>query len=177
MPHPDWGPDRVRREVAELIRRLRSKGYSIEAAYVVARNPAGTGYHIDLYSYGDYIDQEVWQKANRNEIVNVQKIKAKKNRAIGYAFKETLGYAFKETGEQFERHLELNGGKLYRTTRDFYLDLQRRQAEVAARVDRRSGRGESGWRVLYERSDRVLPRGEGTHVAAIAEALARRRKG
>ena len=175
MPHAEWTPDRVRREVAEFIRRLRAMGYRIEAGYVVALNPAGTGYHVDLYSYGDYIDQKVWQSANRNEIVNVQEIKAKRDRAIGYAFKETLGYAFKETGEQLGRHLELNGGKLYRTTRGFYGTLTRREAEAAARADKRAGRAEPGWKVLYGRSDRLVAKGEGKHLTAIAAAAAAQR--
>lgn len=175
IPHADWSLDRVRREVAEFVRRLRNKGYCIEAAYVVAEFAGDTGYHVDFYSYGDYIDQRVWQEANRNEIVNVQEIKAKRDRAIGYAFKETLGYAFKETAERFERHLELNGGKLYRTTRGFYGSLTRREAEVAARADKQARKGESGWKVLYGGSERLPVPGEGKHLAAVMEAAAARR--
>ena len=175
MPHPEWRMDKVRREVAEVVRRIRDQGYEIEAAYIVAEFAGDTGYHVDFYSYGDYIDQGVWQDLNRNEIVNVQEIRAKRDRAIGYAFKETLGYAFKQTGERFDRHLELNGGKLYRTTRNFYGSLTRRQAEAAARADKRTGQPKAGWKVIYGPSDRVLGRGEGKHLASMAKAATTRR--
>jgi len=111
--------------------------HSIEAACVIVESAGDTGYHVDFYSYGDYIDQGVWQECNRDEIVNVQELKAKKDRTIGYAFKETLERPFEEAGERFERHLEINGGKLYRTTRGFYGPLARREAEVAARAEKR----------------------------------------
>ncbi|NQV06927.1 hypothetical protein HQ535_10265 [bacterium] len=157
IPHFDWTMDQLRREVNEVVRRIRRWGYAIEAAYIIAEFEADTGYHVDFYSYGDYIDQKIWQKANRAEIVNIQEIKANKSRTIGYAFKETLGYAFKATEGGLERHLELNGGKLYRTTRSFYGSLTRREAEVAGRAHKRAEQGESRWEVLYGGSDRKTP--------------------
>lgn len=176
IPHPDWSMDKLRREVAEFVRRIRRWGYEMEAAYVVAEFAGDTGYHVDFYSHGDYIDQRVWQKANRKEIVNVQRISGGGNRSISYAFKETLGYAFKETSERFERHLELNGGKLYRTTRHFYGELTRREAESAARLERRASQGHSGWEAIYGNSDLLLPRGEGARLLGLAAAAANRQE-
>lgn len=107
----DW--QRARGQVRDLVRRIRKK-WSLEWAWAIEPNPAGTGHHAHAIQWGDYLPQDALQDMWGGRIVHITAVRKSAN---GYIRKcaQVAGYVSKDVGN----HLEANGGRPVHMTRGY----------------------------------------------------------
>ena len=54
--------NRARKQLNDLVTRLRRKGFVWEWFWAIERNPEGTGYHLGAVQKGSYVPQDLLQK-------------------------------------------------------------------------------------------------------------------
>ena len=131
----DW--QRARGQLREFTYRLRHAGYAVEWAWAVEQNPRGTGYHVHLVMWGDYIPQRELAAMWGNRRVDIRAIRRPADGL--YAMKDAVkvaGYAVKHGTDDFgglSKHLDINGGRAVHMSRGFLHGLTAREAlrEVA----------------------------------------------
>lgn len=104
-----------------FLQRIRREGYVLEWAVSHERTKAGVR-HLHALCRGDYIPQSVVSReASRSGAGIVADIRRVRNRGgVSYAFKNALQVVGYTTKGDLEAHLDLNGGRLCRTTRGYF---------------------------------------------------------
>ena len=164
----DWQTDRA--SIAALFRVLDRKGYRLRAAYTIERNPAGTGFHLNVWWWGPDVPQsllsEVAVSLGWGQVVHAQRWQGGRNE---YGMKDALGYGMKDAVSDAQPsppgdlspaqsdYLVLNGGALCHARRGFWRngvggeDLGSMRAAFRASFAEEP-RKESGQWVMYEGS-------------------------
>jgi hypothetical protein len=114
----------ARRAEYLFLRMIRRDGYRIDWA-IAHELTKRDDRHAHAVTKGDFIEQRLLsqyaERAGMGRVVWVSRIKDAG--ATRYALKESLrvvGYATKGGTEGLEQHLDLNGGRLCRTTRGYF---------------------------------------------------------
>lgn len=107
----EW--QKARGQVRDLVRRLRKK-WSLEWAWAIEPNPAGTGHHAHAIQWGDYLPQDELQDMWGGRICHITAVRKSAN---GYIRKCAMvaGYVTKDA----EQHLKANGGRPVHMTRGY----------------------------------------------------------
>ena len=137
----DW--QRARRQVRDLLYRVRREYPGWEMGWAIERNPRGTGYHAHGVQHGPYVPQAVLQERWGGRIVD---IRALRQPAAGvYAVKEAVrvaGYTVKGGTENFaglQEHLAVNGHRAAHFTRGFLHGRTSREALAEISAEQNDG--------------------------------------
>lgn len=125
-----WQPLRAR--VRKLALRLRAEGYQVEWAWTVEAGSRTGMIHVHALQHGDYIPQRVlaglWGR--RVDIRRISDVAGAAKYTTKHASRRVVGYTMKHTGDDLQRHLDLNGGRGVHLSRGYLRGL--RSADVWA---------------------------------------------
>jgi hypothetical protein len=135
---PQIGP-----RVCRMRQALRRQGLVWQDAYHVERNPAGDGFHIHMWWWGDRVMQpqleDAVKRVGMGEVCNVLRAYVPRHEGrpalLPYGLKEVLNppLGARVLWPEAEGFLTHNGGRLVHSTRDFWRDAYgRRLPGVAA---------------------------------------------
>ncbi len=105
------------------LRRRRKNNW----CWHVEPNPKGTGHHVHLWQYGDFLPQRMLSAAaasvGMGKVAYISRVKAKEGEAMGYGMKLAgMAYGLKmaEAAATLDTYLEANGGRMVHATRGFW---------------------------------------------------------
>lgn len=155
VPDPlrEW--QRLRSQVRDLARNLRSEGFSWEWAWFIEANPKGTGFHLHGVQHGDFVPQRRLEEMWGGRIVDVRAIKSGGGAAEAYGLKSAIGrvaaYGSKGVEASPSDHRALNGDRIGHWSREFFRGVGVRDAMIAARGERDGSGSFSVLPILSER--------------------------
>lgn len=129
----DW--QCVRARVARVrYRVVRATGVALDWAWVVERNPAGTGHHVHAAKRGRWLDHAILLRACEREGIGFPWLSPAEESDAPERY--LTKYLTKGVSE-WSSYLALNGGRLVHTSRGFWLSEQGEPAtwRVARRGD------------------------------------------
>lgn len=124
----DW--QRLRQKVRKLTLTLRSAGHDLEWAWTVERGSRTGMIHVHALQHGSYIPQRELQDrwGHRVDIRRISDVDGAARYTTKHASRRVVGYTMKHTGDDLQRHLDLNGGRGVHLSRGYLHG--RRSAEV-----------------------------------------------
>lgn len=130
----DW--QATRWQVRDLGRRLR-QDYRCEWAWAVEPNPKGTGYHLHAIQHGDYLPQRELETLWGGRRVDIRAVKCSAAQYVSKEAARVTGYVSKGARSAVKAHQDVNGGRIYHSSRGYHMGLTRQQVrqEMAKGVE------------------------------------------